>query len=381
MTCLVVSGSKSAVGDNSKSFSMPRHKTNIPRDIIIVYVETIPTLTFTSWYPGQSRGSVASSNQSDLSIDLYSQSDKASDNIDIGCLSVSNINIDQYLMKDKHTTLESSFDGALTHADNKSDLESELDYAEGLFSDMSTESHWEYSHHQKSTKPQDCSDIPCLDIVIEDYSSQTILGKLEESSTSDLNHNTMKCIDLLDYGNMTSNKKWIDSQSELTKDKLSQENGSTIQTNDEKTKPSIVDDFKYTKTDSKLSDPELSETLSPNDFEKLKSIATRLNLQTRRGSYTMWRNKLAQATLEKKALQQSQTDNIKEKSMSALESHNQSDEEKLRMKPKWIGETLAFIRSELVGITSSASIQRSSFLNIGMVGLIAFFQAEFSCLV
>ena len=88
-----------------------------------------------------------------------------------------------------------------------------------------------------------------------------------------------------------------------------------------------------------------------------------------------------QATLEKKALQQSQTDNIKEKSMSALESHNQSDEEKLRMKPKWIGETLAFIRSELVGITSSASIQRSSFLNIGMVGFIDFFQAEFSCLV
>ena len=329
---------------------MARSRLNIPRDIIIVYVETIPTLTFTSWYPGQSRGSVDSSNQSDLSIDLCSQSDKTSDNIDISSLAESNINIDQYLVKDKHSTLESSSVGVLTHLDNNSDQESEVEYTTDFSSDMSSDSHWD-SSHINPTKSQNITDVSCLDIVIEDYSSATLLGKLEETSDTDINHNTMKCIDLLDYGNLKSCKSWMDSPSETAKDKQQLEEVKTLSKTDDLKSTEI--EFKISSADSKLSDPLLSDSLSPNDFEKLKIIATRLNLQTRRGSYTMWRNKLAQVMLDKKSQQQYDNSDVTEdiKTLSATShqpSSNQSDEEKLRTKPQRISDTLAFIRSELV---------------------------------
>ena len=81
-----------------------------------------------------------------------------------------------------------------------------------------------------------------------------------------------------------------------------------------------------------------SDTISPNDFDKLKCIANKLNLQTRRGSYLTWRSRLTESPcLEEET----------ETKRRRLSSANKSDDEKLGVAQR-ITEALAFIRSELV---------------------------------
>lgn len=308
-----------------------------PRDIIIVYVETIPTLTFTSWYPGQPRNSVVSTSQSEFSEDPASQSDICIDTTN--CMPQSSINIDQYIIKDKHRHMEFKQRGTLPSLSDKSDSTSdatEVDYTDS-YSDMSASELWELPLNQ----PQDQQNLPNFDIVIEDYSK---LSDFEKSVT-DLNHNNMKCIDTLDYGD--TKNKWKEDTIPEHVDKSYDVVTNLFEPPLQKTELHVTT---TTTTTNNLSagEKESADSLSPNDLEKLKLIATRLNLQTRRGSYTTWRNKLAQVTSDKniKADQSSETEYTKE---DKPDTSNQSDEEKLRMKPRSIAESLAFIKSELVG--------------------------------
>lgn len=102
--------------------------------------------------------------------------------------------------------------------------------------------------------------------------------------------------------------------------------------------------------------------LSPNDLTKLKVIAAKLNLQTRRASYVTWRNKLtAVACIEDDSHIRLSTSNIDHSTSSEFgispgdscqtTADRRSDDQECcgtATKRGNISESLSFIRSELV---------------------------------
>lgn len=117
-------------------------------------------------------------------------------------------------------------------------------------------------------------------------------------------------------------------------------------------------------------DPKLSSehtSLSQNDLDKLKVIAVRLNLQTRRGSYMTWRNKLVSTlcgqgenedNVEDLLVTKDVNENsVKEDEGEKLKSRAENNE---LMIAKWqnMHKSIDFIHSELVSYSYTSSISK-----------------------
>ncbi|XP_067936489.1 protein FAM167A-like [Watersipora subatra] len=132
-------------------------------------------------------------------------------------------------------------------------------------------------------------EYPSVDIIVDDYDRS--VSELEQDAADDkLNNN---CQDF--------NKKiWSQTASKTFDVSLSQPDTA------EGTYSSLSRPDTREGTYSSLYLPidVYHEELTANDLDKIKGLARRLNLQTRRGSYTMWKSKLGNSLLKSQPIAQ-----------------------------------------------------------------------------
>ena len=206
--------------------------------------------------------------------------------------------------------------------------------------------------------------LSSVEIIIEDCDTQE--GTDDDSSYS-------KHIDDQENNNIDVTGKW-QQRTALAKSLVEQrytDNTAILPLapiDEERRSPLLWHKLSISTSEEAASKEGYGDALSPNELEKIKGIAKRLNLQTRRGSYVTWRNKLSRTLSNELTSIESNESSYRERltSMNSVDSthsctsdssnlnsltFNKSDDEKLNSSvgpTGRISEALSFIKSELV---------------------------------
>lgn len=223
------------------------------------------------------------------------------------------------------------------------------DLADGTDSEMST-------HSELLPPPQIlgnyCKELPCLSIIINDYdANKTCQADIDNNNSDYDKHSTTDDItSMLKWHEITDTEcKDFDKEnilpppsSESFLDTIQEVNNTNISPADDTF--SIAEDTTQSECESipspRLDVNDRKPSLSADDLEKLKHLALRLKLQTRRGSYTSWQSRLADRL----------TDSLS--SASSDDTDSSIETRTPNRGARWIQEQLTTLRKELVSMLS-----------------------------
>lgn len=289
----------------------------------ITFVEqTIPTLTMQYFTPSQSHDSLLSSSQSDQGLYLTTESAE----------SISTTSYYTGIDRDSEDSEKGNCNTGSEISENELIEQNREELQEA---DMTLEIN-------KLNSAEDYhKELPCLKIIIDDFDKQKFNGDINsnlvvkddssDNKTCKWHEVSEKELNAYEGSNITPPPStWLNPLEEPATSTL--EHSHIDQTTDTPNSREPPD---------RCAEPD--QSLSGNDLEKLKLLATRLKLQTRRGSYTMWRDKLSQAVSSPTSRQPStrHTSDSHDTQSSIHTSDSLSTSNRLQ-------EKLQFLRDELV---------------------------------